>query len=84
MKKIAVLMLLLPWLCRVNITTEPNTKVCGQWFSDGKVATTPNPPHQEMGPYCRTTNELGETFFSYLYNGEDCSDAKLEFRITQQ
>lgn len=39
-------------------------KICGQWYTDGVIASIPNGTLQQ-GIYCRTTADDGSTFFSY-------------------
>ena len=47
----------------VEINTTPNSKVCVQWYENGTPAFAPN-IDREMGPYCRTTDQNGFTFFA--------------------
>jgi len=47
----------------VEINTTPNTEVCVQWYEDEVIAFAPN-INREMGPYCRTTDQNGFTFFA--------------------
>jgi hypothetical protein len=68
----------------VYIQAPPDQRVCGQWFQNNQIATTPNPPHRPMTPYCRRADDKGQIFFTYRYRGGSCEKAatELEFRRT--